>query len=301
MSKVLLRLLEDEETADRAAPPDFQVLVGSFIKKTPPLWRGRAYRETLFCFWATGCSPVGRGPCRFVGADSISARGCLRQRRAGGMRASRPTDVRVVAASRLVAGPPLVVGEGFIPPADTCGSARSPGRCKHRPLQRFAIPQRVRFPGWPRTLPFRRGGFHIRPRVFAPPRFPGWSLCFPPSCRAGVHARRTLAYFKNRDLAARRARRDEASRPTAVRVVAASGWPHPLLGEGFIPPRAKLWWASQGPRHPRPKKQSPDCFLRLAPPGFQVLAGPFIKKCPRLSGGKIVVGQPGLEPGTKRL
>ena len=36
-------------------------------------YRGLRYRR--------GCgSPVGRGPCRFVGADSISARGCLRQR-----------------------------------------------------------------------------------------------------------------------------------------------------------------------------------------------------------------------------
>ena len=131
----------------------------------------------------------------------------------GGMRASRPTAVRVVAAPRLAADPPLVVGEGFIPPADTCGSARSPGRCKHRPLQRFAISQKVRLPGWPRTLPFRRGGFHIRPWVFAPPRFPGWSLCFPPSCRAGVHARRTLAISKIGTLRRRRARRDEGIPP----------------------------------------------------------------------------------------
>ena len=79
------------------------------------------------------------------------------------------------AASRLAADPPLVVGEGFIPPADTCGSARSPGRCKHRPLQRFAISQRVRLPGWRQALPFRRGGFHIRPRVFAAARGPAES------------------------------------------------------------------------------------------------------------------------------
>ena len=88
------------------------------------------------------------------------------------MRASRPTAVRVVTASRLAAGPPLVVGEGFIPPADTYGSAGSPGRCKHRPLQRFAISQKVRLPGWPQALPFRRGGFHIRPWVFAAAQSP---------------------------------------------------------------------------------------------------------------------------------
>ena len=32
-----------------------------------------------------------------------------------------------------------------------CGSARSPGRCEHRPLQRFVITQGRRFPGWPRA------------------------------------------------------------------------------------------------------------------------------------------------------
>ena len=156
------------------------------------------------------------------------------------MRASRPTTVRVVAAPRLVAGPPLVVGEGFIPPAGTCGSAGSPGRCEHRPLQRFAIPQRVRFPGWPQALPFRRGGFHIRPRMFAPPRFPGWSLCFPPSCRAGVHARRTfLCNSKFGCCFAAGSGGMRASRPTAVRVVAASrlaAGPPLVVGEGFIPP-----------------------------------------------------------------
>ena len=165
-------------------------------------YRGLRYRRRCG-------SPVGRRPCRFVGADSISARGCSRRRvfpvglyvfprpvgraftptapwrfqksgpcaaaGSGGMRASRPTAVRVVAASRLAAGPPLVVGEGFIPPADTCGSARSPGRCpplvvgegfippadtcggagppgrcEHRPLQKFAAcAAGLSSPGWP--------------------------------------------------------------------------------------------------------------------------------------------------------
>ena len=129
------------------------------------------------------------------------------------MRASRPTAVRVVAAVRF--GRRSTVGRrgGIYPSRGPCGGARSPGRCEHRPLQRFAISQRVRLPGWPRTLPFRRGGFHIRPWVFAPPRFPGWSLCFPPSCRAGVHARRTLAISKIGTLRRRRVRRDEGIPP----------------------------------------------------------------------------------------
>ena len=188
------------------------------------------------------------------------------------MRASRPTAVRVVAASRLVAGPPLVVGEGFIPPADTCGSAGSPGRCKHRPLQRFAIPQRVRLPGWPQALPFRRGGFHIRPWVFAPPRFPGWSLCFPPSCRAGVHARRTLAISKIGTLRRRRARRDEGIPPYGR--PGGCGSPvgrRPTVGRrgGIYPSRGPCGSAgSPGRCEHRPLQKFAACAAGLSSPGW---------------------------------
>ena len=191
--------------------------------------------------------------------------------------------------------------------------------------------------GWPQALPFRRGGFHIRPWVFAPPRFPGWSLCFLPSCRAGVHARRTLAISKIGTLRRRRARRDEgippygrpggcgcpvgrgptvgrrggiyssrghlqqrgvpgtiqASSPTEVcglRRRAFKSWLARLFKNAPALAGAKLWWASQEPRHPRPKKQSAGLFFAAAPPGFQVLTGPFIKKCPRLSGGNLIGG-----------
>ena len=57
--------------------------------------------------------------------------------------------------------------------------------------------------------------------VFAGVRLPGWSLCFPPFCRAGVHARRTAA-IQNRDVRnAAGCGGMRASRPTAARVAAA--------------------------------------------------------------------------------
>ena len=61
------------------------------------------------------------GPCGPVG---------LRNAPAGAVRASSPTEVCYNAGprfSRLAAGPPSAVGEGFIPPAGVCGGAGSPG------------------------------------------------------------------------------------------------------------------------------------------------------------------------------
>ena len=51
------------------------------------------------------------------------------------------------------------------------------------------------------------------PRNLTPPRFAGWSPCFPPLRRAGVHARRTLAISKIGTLRRRRVRRDEGIPP----------------------------------------------------------------------------------------
>ena len=216
------------------------------------------------------------------------------------MRASRPTAVRVVAASRLAAGPPLVVGEGFIPPADTCGSAGSPGRCKHRPLQRFAIPQRVRLPGWPQALPFRRGGFHIRPRVFAPPRFPGWSLCFPPSCRAGVHARRTFLclQFKIRVLFCREARRDEGIPPYGR--PGGCGFPvgrRPTVGRrgGIYPSRGHLRRRG-APGTMQASSPTEVCGLRRR--AFKSWLTHLFKNAPAFAGAILLVGQPGTTPPT---
>ena len=111
----------------------------------------------------------------------------------GGMRASRPTFARTVAAVPVDRSFRKVCRGGIyparrrvseanrraaaalrpeIPPAGVRAAARFPGRCEHRPLQR--LQQRgaaaVRF-----DRSFRkvcRGGFHIRPRVSAPPQGP---------------------------------------------------------------------------------------------------------------------------------
>ena len=214
------------------------------------------------------------------------------------MRASRPTAVRVVAASRLAAGPPLVVGEGFIPPADTCGGAGSPGRCEHRPLQRFAISQKVRLPGWPQALLFRRGGFHIRPWVFAPPRFPGWSLCFPPSCRAGVHARRTLAISKIGTLRRRRVRRDEGippyGRPGGCGFPVGRG---PSVGRrgGIYPSRGHLR-RREVPGTMQASSPTEVCDLRRR--AFKSWLTRLFKNAPALAGAILLVGQPGTTPPT---
>ena len=72
-----------------------------------------------------------------VGADSISARGGFLHRKVcGTMQASSPTKVYYnleVAVSRLAAGPPWFVGEGFIPPAGVPAAAGSGGMRASRP------------------------------------------------------------------------------------------------------------------------------------------------------------------------
>ena len=73
----------------------------------------------------------------------------------------------------------LFVGAGFIPPAGVRGGARSPGRCEHRPLQRFVI-TRVRVasygppPGcrggpWPSRGTLHRHIFPVGRHVFPVP------------------------------------------------------------------------------------------------------------------------------------
>ena len=81
-----------------------------------------------------GCPPGGKP---IVGADSISARGaCGAAGLPGTMQASSPTGVcynTEVVVSRLAAGPPWFVGEGFIPPAGACGGAGCGGMRASRP------------------------------------------------------------------------------------------------------------------------------------------------------------------------
>ena len=94
----------------------------------PPYGRfiGFAYTGNAACF---------RCEERHVGADSISARDVC----GGAGRAdmeSAPTggcSTAGFALSRLAAGPPLVVGEGFIPPAGVCGGAGCGGIRASRP------------------------------------------------------------------------------------------------------------------------------------------------------------------------
>ena len=106
--------------------------------------------------------PVGRAftpaaPRRFQNRNVHPVAGC------GGMRASRPTVVRVVAA---VPDWPetqnLFVGAGFIPPAGVCPTAGFPG-AQCAPLQGARWGWLC---GWPQVFPSaRRGGFHIRPQT----------------------------------------------------------------------------------------------------------------------------------------
>ena len=123
-----------------------------------------------------------------VGADSIPARGRSHRRRVRRDGASRPTAARTAAAIPVGQKKKLFVGAGFIPPAGVRAAAGFPGRCEHRPLQRFAMTRRLCFPGWPRRFPLAVGADSISARG---------------------RSRR------------RRVRRDGASRPTAARIDAA--------------------------------------------------------------------------------
>ena len=67
----------------------------------------------------------------------------------------------------------LFVGAGFIPPAGVCVATGFPGRCKHRPLQRFAIPLAATVPHLPHTLPSVVGADSISARGRLRRRKPG--------------------------------------------------------------------------------------------------------------------------------
>ena len=82
----------------------------------------------------------------------------------GGMRTSRPTNARVVAAVPVwPEAQNLFVGAGFIPPAGVRPVAGFPGRTMCAPTRGT---RRGSVCGWPRGFPSaRRGGFHIRPHA----------------------------------------------------------------------------------------------------------------------------------------
>ena len=123
---------------------------------------------------------------------AIQNRGVRGGGRPGGMRASRPTSARRGAAVPVWPKTQnLFVGAGFIPPAEPCGGAWPPGRCKHRPTKRL-----------PPRGPMRTSA----PTGVAAVRGSRLTAVFPRLCRAGVHARRTLRCRRPRRFGAERAR-----------------------------------------------------------------------------------------------
>ena len=158
-----------------------------------------------------GCPPGGKP---IVGADSISARGvCGAAGLPGTMRASSPTGVCYIAGfavSRLAAGPPWVVGEGFIPPAGS--RRRGDLREGHAPpLHAFRQRPATREGRMPaRRKTHCRGGFYIRPGVFTARR----------GCPGRCEHRPLQGFVITRRFAVSRL----AARPP---------W---FVGEGFIPP-----------------------------------------------------------------
>ena len=105
-----------------------------------------------------------------VGADSISARGCLRRRRVrrdGGI----PPYGRPVGCgcpvSRVMFG--RFVGEGHAPPAGPCRTANIHGRAMALPYEPAQMPPPS---GWCETQNLFVGAGFIPPGAFAPPQGP---------------------------------------------------------------------------------------------------------------------------------
>ena len=111
------------------------------------------------------------------------ARGRLRRAGAGGMRASRPTNARVVAVVRFRGSfrkvcrggpwpsrerprhrrvPGTISGLRAGPAARLAPETRLRAQCKHRPLQRFVVTGGRGFLGWPPHFPYSVG------RAFTP-------------------------------------------------------------------------------------------------------------------------------------
>ena len=146
----------------------------------------------------------------FVGAGFIPPEGVRAAAGSGGMRASRPTNARAVAAVRFGRSFSLVCRGGPCPSRRPSGAAGFPGRCKHRPLHRLR----------------RRGGSRFA-AGFASPR------------RAGVHARRTAAIPKPECSPRRGVRRDEGippyGRPRCSCLPARPVIPGRFVGEWHAP------------------------------------------------------------------
>ena len=109
-----------------------------------------------------------RGAPSSVGADSISARGVCAAAGCGGMRASRPTVVRVGGGRPF--GPDIFgrfVGEGHAPPAGPCATVNIHGRAMALPYEPAQMPPPS---GWPETQNLSVGAGFIPPGAFAVPR-----------------------------------------------------------------------------------------------------------------------------------
>ena len=138
-------------------------------------YRGLRYRRKCG-------SPVGTGPSVDRRGGIYPARGRLRRR--GVRRGEAPPPYGRPGGCACPVWPEtpnLFVGAGFIPPGVFVPPRASPGaQCAPLHGVHGGVGFAVNRGGFP---PARRGGFHIRPQVFAAPRFPGWPPCFP--CSVG--------------------------------------------------------------------------------------------------------------------
>ena len=91
-------------------------------------------------------SRLGTGLPLIVGAGFIPPAGVCAAAGPGGMRASRPTDARVVAAVRFGGWFRKVCRGGIYPARGRLRRRGGAGRCEHRPLQRFAMRRDHGFP-----------------------------------------------------------------------------------------------------------------------------------------------------------
>ena len=129
-----------------------------------------------------GCGfPAGRGPSVDRRGGIYPARGVCAAAGGGGMRASRPTVAWVVAAVRFGGAFRKVCRGGPWPPRETLRHRGVPGTMQASSPTEVCCNAGPRFPGLAAAFSrlaaafavVRRGGFHIRPQMFAPPRGSG--------------------------------------------------------------------------------------------------------------------------------
>ena len=155
----------------RAAAQMRQIKRGVFVKKrqkSPLVQGGGVVRGRRAVPAVARVFAAARGAPSSVGADSISARGVCAAAGCGGMRASRPTVVRVGGGRSF--GPDIFgrfVGEGHAPPAGPCATVNIHGRAMALPYEPAQMPPPS---GWPETQNLSVGAGFIPPGAFAVPR-----------------------------------------------------------------------------------------------------------------------------------